>query len=185
MRHLPSLARLRLTALTMLFILFTGTLAACRTGIRPDTVDTISHASPSHAINGTLVSTQSVDIDSTQNDALKRNAAYLENVIYFDYDNYSVKSTYQPLLKQYAQQLKQHPDRKLRIQGHSDERGTREYNLALGQKRAEAVRHAFLLLGVSDSQLEAISLGKEKPLASGHDESSWMQNRCALLIYTQ
>jgi peptidoglycan-associated lipoprotein len=71
------------------------------------------------------------------------------------------------------------------IQGNTDERGTSEYNLALGQKRAEAVRRALSLLGVPDSQMEAVSLGKEKPMADGHDEASWAQNRRADLVYQQ
>jgi peptidoglycan-associated lipoprotein len=71
------------------------------------------------------------------------------------------------------------------IQGNTDERGTSEYNLALGQKRAEAVRRALSLMGVPDSQMEAVSLGKEKPLATGHDEASWAQNRRADLVYQQ
>jgi peptidoglycan-associated lipoprotein len=71
------------------------------------------------------------------------------------------------------------------IQGNTDERGTSEYNLALGQKRAEAVRRAMSLMGVPDQQMEAVSLGKEKPLATGHDEASWAQNRRADLVYQQ
>lgn len=71
------------------------------------------------------------------------------------------------------------------IQGNTDERGTSEYNLALGEKRAEAVRRELTLLGVSDSQIEAVSLGKEKPVALGHDEASWAKNRRADLVYQQ
>lgn len=71
------------------------------------------------------------------------------------------------------------------IQGNTDERGTSEYNLALGQKRAEAVRRAMGLLGVADSQMEAVSLGKEKPMATGHDEAAWAQNRRGDLVYQQ
>ncbi|HKT66454.1 MAG TPA: peptidoglycan-associated lipoprotein Pal, partial [Burkholderia sp.] len=105
--------------------------------------------------------------------------------IYFDFDSYSVKDEYQPLMQQHAQYLKSHPQRHVLIQGNTDERGTSEYNLALGQKRAEAVRRAMALLGVNDSQMEAVSLGKEKPQASGHDEASWAQNRRADLVYQQ
>jgi peptidoglycan-associated lipoprotein len=80
---------------------------------------------------------------------------------------------------------KSHPERHVLIQGNTDERGTSEYNLALGQKRAEAVRRSMSLLGVADTQMEAVSLGKEKPQAPGHDEASWAQNRRADLAYQQ
>jgi peptidoglycan-associated lipoprotein len=111
------------------------------------------------------------------------NSPLAKRSIYFDFDSYSVKDDYQSLLGQHAQYLKTHPQRHLLIQGNTDERGTSEYNLALGQKRAEAVRRSLSLMGVSDSQMEAVSLGKEKPMATGHDEASWAQNRRADLVY--
>ncbi|RBJ75435.1 peptidoglycan-associated lipoprotein Pal [Pseudomonas sp. MWU12-2534b] len=113
------------------------------------------------------------------------NGPLAKRSIYFDFDSYSVKDEYQPLMQQHAQYLKSHPQRHVLIQGNTDERGTSEYNLALGQKRAEAVRRAMALLGVNDSQMEAVSLGKEKPQATGHDEASWAQNRRADLVYQQ
>jgi peptidoglycan-associated lipoprotein len=105
--------------------------------------------------------------------------------VYFDFDSYTVKSSDQPLLQTHARYLSAHPQRHVLIQGNTDERGTSEYNLALGEKRAEAVRHELTLLGVPDSQIEAVSLGKEKPVALGHDEASWAQNRRADLVYQQ
>jgi peptidoglycan-associated lipoprotein len=96
-----------------------------------------------------------------------------------------VRDDYQPLVQQHSQYLKGHPERRVLIQGNTDERGTSEYNLALGQKRAEAVRRAMSLMGVADTQMEAVSLGKEKPTATGHDEASWAQNRRADLVYQQ
>jgi peptidoglycan-associated lipoprotein len=113
------------------------------------------------------------------------NSPLAKRSVYFDFDSYSVKDEYQPLLQQHAQYIKTHPQRHVLIQGNTDERGTSEYNLALGQKRAEAVRRALSLMGVPDSQMEAVSLGKEKPLATGHDEASWAQNRRADLVYQQ
>ncbi|HEY6774674.1 MAG TPA: peptidoglycan-associated lipoprotein Pal [Oxalicibacterium sp.] len=103
--------------------------------------------------------------------------------VYFDFDSYSVKGEYQPVVENHASYLKSHKDRKVIIQGNTDERGGAEYNLALGQKRAEAVRKSMSLLGVADSQMEAVSLGKEKPKALGHDESSWAENRRADIVY--
>jgi peptidoglycan-associated lipoprotein len=103
--------------------------------------------------------------------------------VYFDYDSYVVKPEAQPIVEAHAKYLASHKDRKVVIQGNTDERGGREYNLALGQKRAEAVRKSMALLGVSDSQMEAVSFGKEKPKATGSDEASWAENRRADIVY--
>lgn len=97
--------------------------------------------------------------------------------VLFDFDNYTVKSSYTDMLMKQAQFLKTMSADHLTLQGNSDERGSAEYNLALGQKRAEAVRKALTLLGVSDGQIETISFGEEKPKADCHDESCWAQNR--------
>jgi peptidoglycan-associated lipoprotein len=104
-------------------------------------------------------------------------------VIYFDFDSYVVKPEFQNLIDAHAKYLLANKARKMAIEGHTDERGGREYNLALGQKRAEAVRRALGLLGVADSQVEAVSFGKEKPAASGSDEASMAQNRRAEINY--
>ena len=104
-------------------------------------------------------------------------------VILFDYDSYVVKPEYQNIVEGHARWMKANPTRKLNIEGHTDERGGREYNLALGQRRAEAVRRALGLLGVPESQMEAVSFGKEKPAATGSDEASWAQNRRAEFTY--
>jgi len=104
-------------------------------------------------------------------------------VIYFDYDSYVIKPEYQSLLASHANYLKAASNRRIAVEGHTDERGGREYNLALGQKRSEAVRRALALLGVSDSQVEAVSFGKEKPADSGSGESAWAKNRRAEIAY--
>ncbi len=101
----------------------------------------------------------------------------LKGTIYFDYDQYEVQPQYRPLIQSHANFLRQRPQTKITLQGHGDERGSREYNLALGQKRSEAVRKMLLLQGARDAQVEAISYGEEKPAATGHDESAWSQNR--------
>jgi peptidoglycan-associated lipoprotein len=103
--------------------------------------------------------------------------------VYFDLDSYTVKDEYKAVVEAHGQYLSQHRDRKIIIQGNTDERGGSEYNLALGQKRAEAVRRALSLLGVPESQMEAISLGKEKPKATGNDEAAWAENRRSDIVY--
>ncbi len=104
-------------------------------------------------------------------------------VVYFDYDSFVIKSEFQSVLDAQARYLKADKNRKASIEGHTDERGGREYNLALGQKRAEAVRRALGLLGVADAQLDAVSYGKEKPAATGSDEASLAKNRRAEVTY--
>ena len=103
--------------------------------------------------------------------------------IYFDLDSFVVKDEFKFVIDAHSQHLIAHPDRKVIIQGNTDERGGSEYNLALGQKRAEAVRRALSLLGVPDGQMEAVSFGKEKPKATGRDESAWAENRRADIAY--
>ena len=104
-------------------------------------------------------------------------------IVYFDYDSFVVKPEFQGVLDAHARHIKADKNRKVSIEGHTDERGGRDYNLALGQKRAEAVRRALVLLGVPDGQLEAVSFGKEKPAAQGADETAWSKNRRAELTY--
>ena len=97
--------------------------------------------------------------------------------VYFDYDSFVVKNEYRATVQAHAQYLRDNAAAKVLLQGNADERGSREYNLALGQKRADSVRSAMTLSGAKDSQIEAVSLGEEKPRATGHDEASWAENR--------
>ena len=101
----------------------------------------------------------------------------LDRVIYFDFDSYAVKDEFRPIVEAHANLLKANPSAKEVAEGHTDERGGSEYNLALGQKRAEAVVKQMEVLGVGESQLEAVSYGKERPAVDGHDESAWAKNR--------
>lgn len=110
------------------------------------------------------------------------NANAQPRVIYFDFDSFVVKDEFKPVVEGNAKALAADRTRKLSVQGHTDERGGSEYNLALGQKRAEAVVKSLTLLGANDSQLEAVSFGKERPAAQGHDEESWAKNRRVELV---
>ena len=109
--------------------------------------------------------------------------AALTRIVYFDYDSFEVLAEFTAALEANARYLKANPSRKVALEGHTDERGGREYNLALGQKRSEAVRRALGLLGVTDSQVEAVSFGKEKPAAAGSTEAALAQNRRAEISY--
>jgi peptidoglycan-associated lipoprotein len=109
--------------------------------------------------------------------------ANVSRLVYFDFDSYSVKPEYQSLIEQHARFLKTDGKRHVVVEGHTDDRGGREYNLALGQRRAEAVRRALGLLGVGDNQVEAVSFGKEKPADPGTDEAARAKNRRAEITY--
>lgn len=108
-----------------------------------------------------------------------------ERSVYFDFDNFSVKSDYDALLQRQGQYLSKNAQLAIKIEGNADERGGHEYNLALGQKRADAVAKALKVYGVRDGQVEAVSLGREHPKALGHDEAAWAQNRRADIVYPQ
>jgi peptidoglycan-associated lipoprotein len=103
--------------------------------------------------------------------------------VYFDFDSYVVRADGKPVVENHSAYLAKNKARSILIQGNTDERGGAEYNLALGQKRAEAVRKAMTTLGVPESQIEAVSLGKEKPKATGSNEEAWAQNRRADIVY--
>ena len=103
--------------------------------------------------------------------------------VYYAFDKFNVEDQFQPMLKAHAGYLSQRPGANVVIEGNCDERGSREYNLALGQRRADGVRKMMVLLGASEKQIETVSFGEEKPKAAGHDESSWSQNRRSDIVY--
>jgi peptidoglycan-associated lipoprotein len=106
-----------------------------------------------------------------------------KRIVYFDLDKDTVRSEFVPIVQAHAKFLVENRDRKIRLEGHADERGSREYNMALGQRRAEAVRRAVGALGVGNERAETISFGEDKPRATGSDEASWAQNRRVEIVY--
>jgi peptidoglycan-associated lipoprotein len=119
------------------------------------------------------VSTVDLSKSPTGGDA----AAMANRIVYFDYDSFTVKEEFRPMLEATARQLSANRSMRMVAEGHTDERGGSEYNLALGQKRAESVVKTLVLLGALDGQLEAVSFGKERPVVVGGDESGWAKNR--------
>lgn len=116
-------------------------------------------------------------------EGIKQGPVGVEHIIYFDLDSYSVKPEYQTTLEAHARYLRADRNRRVSIEGHTDARGGSEYNLALGQKRSDAVRRVLSNLGVPEAQVESVSFGKEKPVAQGSDEAAYSQNRRAALNY--
>lgn len=165
-------------------VILAALLGACASSIKLDEppVSTTT-ATPVAVQSSSGVGTGAVtpvEIARTPGDALNPTGP---RVVFFDYDSYIIKPEYQSVVDNQARYLKADRGRKAMIEGHTDERGGREYNLALGQKRSEAVRRALTLLGVADSQIEAISYGKEKPAAIGNDEDAYSKNRRAEIAY--
>jgi peptidoglycan-associated lipoprotein len=103
--------------------------------------------------------------------------------VYYDFDKYDVKDEYKPMIEAHARYLRENGATRMLIQGNTDERGSREYNIALGQRRSESVKRMLLLLGGREDQIEAVSLGEEKPRAAGANEEAWAQNRRSDMLY--
>jgi peptidoglycan-associated lipoprotein len=150
-------------------------LGACSSSVKLDDQAKVEDKSDTRAVS--TVNTGSVDPLNDPKGVLAKRS------VYFDYDSYIVKDEYKSVVDAHSQYLVKNKTRKIVIQGNTDERGGREYNLALGQKRAEAVRKSMSLLGVSEQQMEAVSFGKEKPKAPGSNEEAWAENRRADIVY--
>jgi peptidoglycan-associated lipoprotein len=159
-------------------------LAACSSGVKLDNVPVEDRAGVSATggadANAAKSGVAPVDVSGTN---LPAGPTGVAKVIYFDYDSYAVKPDFAPVIEAHARYLKADAKRKVALEGHTDDRGGREYNLALGQKRAEAVRRALSLQGVSEAQLEAVSFGKEKLAAQGADEEAHSKNRRVEVSY--
>ena len=155
-------------------------LAACHTEPVKQEAPTQQAAAPAaKPADNYTVKTQTAEVDPLNDPK----GALAQRSVFFDFDKYDIKPEYTQLVTNHAKYLESHPAHKIQIQGNTDERGTAEYNLALGQKRAEAVRKAMAALGVPDSRMEATSNGKTQPKAEGHDETAWAQNRRADIVY--
>ena len=162
----------------------TAALAACSSGVKLNDVpveDKAASANDSSSSANAAQSTVAPVVSS--NDSVQGVAPAGVNVVYFDYDSFTLKPEARAVLERNAAHLQANKKFKVQLEGHTDERGGREYNLALGQKRAETVRRALTLLGVSDAQVEAVSFGKEKPAAAGADEAAYAKNRRVEIKY--
>jgi len=105
--------------------------------------------------------------------------------VYYDFDKSDIKPEFNALVEAHARYLRDNSGARMTIEGNCDERGSREYNVALGQRRSEGVKKAMTLLGAREQQIESVSFGEEKPKASGHDESAWSQNRRSDIVYSR
>ncbi|QEI08143.1 peptidoglycan-associated lipoprotein Pal [Pigmentiphaga aceris] len=162
-------------------------LAACGSNVKLDDANTTAPVENRSGANASGANGRAVaPVDASRNglDPLNDPRGVLaQRSVYFDFDSYVVSNQYKALVENHARFLVQNPSRRISVEGHTDDRGGSEYNLALGQRRSEAVRRALVLLGVRDDQIEAVSFGKEKPKAAGSDEASFAENRRADIVY--
>lgn len=162
----------------------TALVAGCSSGVKLDDKPVDGSLTSQGTGSGAGTAQSGVSgVDLTGSAADKAGPQGVSRIVYFDFDSYVVRSEAQPQIEAHAKFIKAHPGSKVQLEGNTDERGGREYNLALGQKRAEAVRRALGLLGVNDAQMEAVSYGKEKPAAEGHSEDAYAQNRRVEISY--
>ena len=180
------------TARLLATLVVVSTLAACASSVPLNEVPVVDRGSSAvspltpgsvaPAAQGSGADQRSVSpvqvapADVAQPEAMAR-------VVYFDYDSFVVKPEFAATLEANAKYLAANRSRKLALEGHTDERGGREYNLALGQKRAEAVRRTLMLLGVNDAQVEPVSFGEEKPAVNGFTEEAYAKNRRVEFTY--
>ena len=164
-------------------------VAGCSSGVKLDDVPvedknaTSTMGGNTGANSGNTAQSGVAGVDLGQSGRDAAGPVGVSRIVYFDYDSYVIKPEFQSLIEQHARFLKANRARHVVIEGHTDERGGRDYNLALGQRRYEAVRRALGILGVPDTQVEAVSFGEEKPATVGGDESSWSRNRRAEIAY--
>jgi peptidoglycan-associated lipoprotein len=162
-------------------LIFAALLAACATEKEKPVVP--EPAQPAPAQPAPVVATPAPQPPVEQNPLHDPKNILYKRSVYFAYDKYEVTGEYRPLVEAHAKYLNDHGGAKVAIQGNCDERGSREYNLALGQRRADAVGKIMTLLGVPSRQIETVSFGEEKPRALGHDEASWAENRRSDIVY--
>lgn len=141
----------------------------------------------SSSTDGASVSSRALGSDATAQGAngMGANATgpLARKIIYFDFDKSEIKPEFADVVAAHARNLTGHPNLKIKLEGNTDERGTREYNIGLGERRAQAVRRALMLQGVAESQLATVSFGSERPAVEGDDEAAWAQNRRVELVY--
>jgi peptidoglycan-associated lipoprotein len=175
---------------TLTAILAAGVLAACTTTPEEQAPAGVEGRKPGATPPSAVQSKPIPKVDVTGKPAgspfaqLKDpNSILSKRSIYFDFDKFEVKDEYRPLVEAHAKFLRENPSAKMLIQGNADERGSREYNVGLGQRRSDSVKKMLSLLGVKENQIEAVSLGEEKPQCTDHGENCWAKNRRDDMLY--
>ncbi len=166
-------------------------LAGCQTTTSKDAGAPVEerNASAATGSGATTSGTSGTGVNGAATGANARNPLKDPNnilskrIVYFDYDSYVIKDEYKPMVEAHGRYLQANRNARMTIQGHTDERGSREYNIALGQRRADALKKLLVLYGATEIQIETVSFGKEKPRRDGHDESAWAENRRDEIVF--
>jgi peptidoglycan-associated lipoprotein len=169
----------------VLYIAVAGLLAACGSQEVKKDVPVTDRTSSTTQPSGTPGSSTTGVTQPTiaANPLTDPSSALSKRSVYFEYDSNAVKDEYRGLVQAHSKYLADKRDSRIRIEGNCDERGSREYNIALGQRRAESVKKVMTVLGVQEARIETVSNGEEKPMAPGHDEGAWSKNRRADIKY--
>ena len=176
----------------ILAVVCAATLAGCASKRAATPVEP-----PADAPVDTATTTGAAPVDATAGSALESSSSSADaagvagpqggllsqRVIYFAFDRAEIRSEDAPMVAAHAAWLAANPQARIRLEGHTDERGTREYNIGLGERRSQTVRRALTLQGVADNQIATVSFGEERPAAAGEDESAWSQNRRVEILY--
>jgi len=168
-----------------LALLCLSLLAACSTPVPPPPQVTVAEPPPAAALPPAPppVAAPAVPLESQQQAFERMLSGIAAESVFFDFDKFAIKGDQVTVISDNAKLATGYPNDYLTLQGNCDERGSREYNLALGQRRADAVKGRLVLLGVPERQIETVSFGKEKPRAQCHDETCWSENRRADLVH--
>ena len=150
-------------------------LVGCGSNVKLN--DTVVESRTATPVDPNAASASAAEWQVASVDITKGHTSLANRVVYFDFDSYTVRDDARPVIELNGKALAANRAKRMAAEGHTDERGGREYNLALGQKRAEAVVRALVVSGAADNQLEAVSFGKERPAATGSDEAAWAKNR--------
>jgi len=174
-----------LKKLLLAVFIYSFILAGCSTtGEKTDGASVEDRGSDSSATSDSANTTGLPGVGTFKGDPLDNPASPLATrVIYFDYDSSEITPEFQEVILAHGQYLAEHQATSITLTGHTDERGSREYNIGLGEQRAQSVRRMLLFQGAADRQVEVVSYGEEKPVAEGHDESSYSQNRRVEIVY--
>ena len=161
-------------------LLLTGLVAGCATQSTDESSPAPAPAPTARGTSSSPRATSSGGIFGSRNAGAVMPQA---RSVYYEFDRSEIKADSTKVIDANAQYLREHPELKVKVEGNADERGSREYNLALGQRRADAVQKRMTILGIPSDRIETVSYGKEKPKAVGHDESAWSENRRSDILY--
>ena len=168
------------TRVILLSLLSVAVLAGCKTKATKDNSPPVDNS----GTTGTVIDNGATTAGAYGPDDLEKDSCLRQRVVYFDLDKTEIKSEFQAQIACHAEYLKQFPDARVTLEGNADERGSREYNLGLGERRGNAVQGALSGAGASSAQLNVTSYGEERPVCRQHDESCWSKNRRVEIVYT-